>query len=380
MNSQTGQLEPLDGLTRRRLEEANLVRGGEPAMRSALLQNAVESATPRTGIGGASAPTQQPTEKPGFFDSLFSGETNLPLVAAGLGILGGDSPFAGVNIGKGGLAGVQMIMQQRKAKEGAKKLAEAAALAQQRLGIQQEQHAATLAERKRHNLEIEKRSTGAAAPSGYRSTAEGNLEFIPGGPADPALKVKDVQFTEGASKAANFANMMTEAEKTIEGMGKKEPDGTQLPAENPVGFWGALREGMTPESVANVMRSPEYQKYRQAAMQWVRAKLRKESGAAISNQEFEGEFNTFFPQYGDSPEAIAQKRAAREEAQRGMIAESRGAYEQLFQGVPAKASPVAVQGTPQDAGPKKPASKAEYDALPSGTQFIDPEGNIRIKP
>lgn len=129
----------------------------EGAMRQALVQNAVESATPRAGIGAApSAPTQQPTEKPGFLDSLFSGETNLPLVAAGLGILGGDSPFAGVNIGKGGLSGVQMVMQQRKAKEGAKKLAEAAAIAQQRLGIQQEQHAATLAERKRHNLEIEK--------------------------------------------------------------------------------------------------------------------------------------------------------------------------------------------------------------------------------
>lgn len=166
-------------------------------------------------------------------------------------------------------------------------------------------------------------NAGVKPPAGYRYAEDGNLEFIPGGPADPALKVSDVKFSEGATKAANFANMMKAAESQLGQV-----------TENPIGFFGRIAEGL-PEGVANPLRSPEYQNYRQAAMQWVRAKLRKESGAAISDAEFEGEFNTYFPQYGDGPQVIAQKNAARAEAQRGMEAESRGAYEQLFGGGPA---------------------------------------------
>lgn len=175
------------------------VRGGEPEMRSTLVQSATERGSPHPATSGIGAPgTSAPAAKePGFLDRLFSGEPNLALMAAGLGILGGDSPFAGVNIGKGGLAGVQMLMQQRKAKEGAKKLADAAALAQQRLGIQMDtlkqrgdQHAATLAERKRHNLEIEKQRN-AQGPSFsknvIRGTKDGRPALIQPGDAGKAV-------------------------------------------------------------------------------------------------------------------------------------------------------------------------------------------------
>jgi hypothetical protein len=37
------------------------------------------------------------------------------------------------------------------------------------------------------------------APAGYRYNAEGNVEFIPGGPADPAVK-QDVNPSEGDKK------------------------------------------------------------------------------------------------------------------------------------------------------------------------------------
>lgn len=233
---------------------------------------------------------------------------------------------------------------------------------------------------------------GGKPPSGYRMSADGQgLEFIPGGPADPALKVKETQYSEGASKAANFANMMQQSEAVLAPY-----------KENPLGVVGQMNE-MWPEGMANRMRDPQYQAYRQSAMQWVRAKLRKESGAAISTPEFEGEFQTFFPQPGDTPEVIAQKKQARDAALMGMKAESRGAYDQLFQGGPppqpgAGAAPGAQalpngapnmqqpmqpppqmqqQGAPARLGPN---DKAAFDAMPSGTQFIDPEGNLRTKP
>jgi GH24 family phage-related lysozyme (muramidase) len=182
-------------------------------------------------------------------------------------------------------------------------------------------------------------NSGEKPPSGYRATPDGNLSAIPGGPADPATNNRQVKYNEGQTKAANFGKMMTEAEKLI---------GDQA---NPLGFWGQLRENMTPEVLSNQMRSPEYQKYRQAADQWIRAKLRKESGATITPEESEGEFRTFFPQPGDGPEVVEQKKLARQQAIQGMQAESGGAYDALFQGQPAAGSPAPAAAQPAPAAP-----------------------------
>ena len=59
--------------------------------------------------------------------------------------------------------------------------------------------------------------------------------------------------------------------------------------------------------------------YLQAADAWVRAKLRDESGAAIGVDEMKDEYATFFPQYGDTPELIAEKAK-----QRGILTEQMG--------------------------------------------------------
>lgn len=71
--------------------------------------------------------------------------------------------------------------------------------------------------------------------------------------------------------------------------------------------------------------SAEGQQYQQAAMDWIRAKLRKESGAAIGKDEALQEYETYFPVYGDGPEVIEQKRQARVEADRAMRQSAGGA-------------------------------------------------------
>ena len=63
--------------------------------------------------------------------------------------------------------------------------------------------------------------------------------------------------------------------------------------------------------VFNATSSKEMQQYRQAANNWIRANLRKESGAAIGADEMTQEFATYFPQFGDSDEVIQQKARAR---------------------------------------------------------------------
>lgn len=71
-------------------------------------------------------------------------------------------------------------------------------------------------------------------------------------------------------------------------------------------------------ATANQFMSPEGQAYYQAAADWVRAKLRKESGAVISKEEMITEIRTYFPVPGDSKKVVEQKAKARKTAMQAM--------------------------------------------------------------
>lgn len=62
----------------------------------------------------------------------------------------------------------------------------------------------------------------------------------------------------------------------------------------------------------NVARTSESLMQEQAERNFVNAKLRQESGAAISESEFENAVQQYFPRAGDTPEVIKQKRQNRE--------------------------------------------------------------------
>jgi len=68
--------------------------------------------------------------------------------------------------------------------------------------------------------------------------------------------------------------------------------------------------------------SPGQQSYAAAAMDWIRAKLRKDSGAAIGEQEAKQEYETYFPVPGDLPSVVQQKRELRAVVSRGMANEA----------------------------------------------------------
>ncbi|WNV09951.1 cell wall hydrolase [Tardiphaga sp. 709] len=107
--------------------------------------------------------------------------------------------------------------------------------------------------------------------------------------------------TEVQGNAENFANRMEDAEKNFTGL-----EGQAL------GVKGAAQQilGKTPV-VGSALQTSDYQKMEQAKSQFITAKLRKESGAAIGKEEFKREEKEFFPQPGDGPEVIAQKANAR---------------------------------------------------------------------
>jgi hypothetical protein len=133
-------------------------------------------------------------------------------------------------------------------------------------------------------------------------------------PASERSRGGPKQYTEGQYQAAGFADRMASAEGLLEQ--------AQASGANPSGLYDGW-------SLSNTTMNPSLQKYRQAQKDWVRAKLRKESGATIGDEEMATEIETYFPQIGDKPDTIKQKAEARRRATESMIFSSGGAYSDL---------------------------------------------------
>ena len=112
------------------------------------------------------------------------------------------------------------------------------------------------------------------------------------------------KLTDAEGKSAGFLERGRKSDAVIK---KLESQGTSI---------SNATIGQLPV-VGNYLRSSDAQKYDQAKRDFVNAVLRRESGAVISKEEFANAEQQYFPQPGDGPEVIAQKRANREAALRG---------------------------------------------------------------
>ena len=83
------------------------------------------------------------------------------------------------------------------------------------------------------------------------------------------------------------------------------------------------------EKLPNFMKSEDRQRYEQAQRNFVNAKLREESGAAIAESEFDSAIKQYFPRPGDSEETIAQKAANRQTVINGMATSANVSRETL---------------------------------------------------
>jgi len=209
----------------------------------------------------------------------------------------------------------------------------------------------------------------ARIPSGYRPGADGTLEFIPGGPADPASKAGGGKpLTEGQSKALLFGTRMKEANEILEGLEKKGVDRPSV-LKRATDAVPNVMGGALLQTGANAMQSDEQQQVEQAQRDFLNAVLRRESGAVIGESEFESGKKQYFPQVGDSDVVKAQKKRNREVAMRGILEE-----------VPDGESRVAKVRGPAAAGPVKVTNAEEYAKVPSGATYTTPDGKTRRKP
>jgi hypothetical protein len=112
--------------------------------------------------------------------------------------------------------------------------------------------------------------------------------------------------TESQAKATAFQSQMIGAENNLKQLESKGFDPASLKTQS------ALKVAGGP---LNALASPEAQQYKQAQEQWAESYLRFKTGAAATEGEVQRNIKTFFPQFGDRPEIIAQKAAARAQAE-----------------------------------------------------------------
>ena len=106
-------------------------------------------------------------------------------------------------------------------------------------------------------------------------------------------KIKDHQ-----GKSFGFYNRGVDAERVLS---RLDEQGTE--------FWKTV--GSKVPIFGNKFVGSEYRQYDQARRNFLNAVLRRESGAVISEKEFEEGNQQYFPQFGDEETEIAQKRENR---------------------------------------------------------------------
>jgi len=128
-----------------------------------------------------------------------------------------------------------------------------------------------------------------------KAKSERDVKYIPG-------TRKPIKYTEGEKLASGFYDRMQNSKASIEALGDYDPTDAKEVALG----------------LSNVTATPNMQMYKQASGDWIRAKLRKESGAVIADQEMASEYAIYFPRLGDSKEVIVQKARARKVAEESM--------------------------------------------------------------
>jgi hypothetical protein len=134
--------------------------------------------------------------------------------------------------------------------------------------------------------------------------------------------------TGDEQKAAGFAQRMEFSDQVISNLENqiatqgKDPN-IMFPTATSQSF-GAIP--FVGDYARTKVTSPEQQQYRQAQENWVRANLRKESGAVIGADEMNAEIKTYFPQPGEDTKVIAQKQLNRQVTQRAMKTAAGASY------------------------------------------------------
>lgn len=125
---------------------------------------------------------------------------------------------------------------------------------------------------------------------------------------------------EHEAKAALFADRIASSHNIIT---KNEGINSGLGGAVSGALTNALPEGITtPLAGMGALGGTDRQNMMNAQRSFINALLRRESGAAINAGEFASYGKEYFPQPGDGPEVLAQKRERRQQVAEGLMREA----------------------------------------------------------
>lgn len=180
------------------------------------------------------------------------------------------------------------------------------------------------------------------APSGFKFTEEGTLEFIPGGPADPEVKA-DAKPTEAQSKVLTLLSRIAGGANDIQNVIATEPEAQKA------GLFETLSRNVLGEGiVTRSLAGPERRTVTDAQVDILDGLLTLGTGAAYNREQLIGQTLSYFPQYGDTEQEIEVKNQRLNRAieaarlQAGPLAEEfDNVIKPLFQQAAAAAAPEA---------------------------------------
>lgn len=166
--------------------------------------------------------------------------------------------------------------------------------------------------------------------------------FTPATQGGKPLTPTNKPLTESQAKAAVFESQMRGATDELALIPGYDPNSGFSQAET------AVAGGR-----GNMLISENAQRAKQAQSQWAESFLRFKTGAASTPAEVSSNIATFFPQLGDKPETIAQKKRMRERAENDIAFASGNALSQK-QGEPSKQTKVSDPSDPLGLRRKSP--------------------------
>ena len=172
---------------------------------------------------------------------------------------------------------------------------------------------------------------------------------------DPASSAK---LTDDMRKTSTLLSRMEFALKQVQDVEAKDPE-----ANRP--GYGTYALDMLPEPIGNSLKSAGRQQIEAAQLDALDAALTLATGAAYTKEQLFGLRKAYFPQPNDDESTIRAK------AER---------FKNVIESARVRAGSASQQAQPAKQGqPVRIRNTDDYNRLPSGARYIDPNGTLRVK-